>query len=62
MVGPVGFEPFWALLLLFRAPEADRIACLFEEAHLDPDSIFSGVERFAKEHDRRIGDQRKMIG
>jgi transketolase len=32
------------------------------EAHLDPESIFSGVERFAKEHDRRIGDQRKMIG
>jgi transketolase len=35
---------------------------VIEEAHLDPDSIFSGVERFAKEHDRRIGDQRKMIG
>ena len=32
------------------------------EAHLDPDSIFSGVERFAKEHERRAGDQRKMIG
>jgi transketolase len=32
------------------------------EAHLDPDSIFSGVERFAKEHERRVGDQRKMIG
>jgi transketolase len=32
------------------------------EAHLDPDSIFSGVERFAKERERRIGDQRKMIG
>jgi transketolase len=32
------------------------------EAHLDPDSIFSGVERFAKERERRISDQRKMIG
>ncbi|MDT8066888.1 MAG: hypothetical protein ROO76_01850 [Terriglobia bacterium] len=32
------------------------------EAHLDPDSIFSGVERFANDHERRIGDQRKMIG
>ena len=32
------------------------------EAHLDPDSIFSGVERFAKEHERRLGSQRKMIG
>jgi transketolase len=32
------------------------------EAHLDPESIFSGVERFAKERERRIGDQRKMIG
>jgi transketolase len=32
------------------------------EAHLDPDSIFSGVERFANERERRVGDQRKMIG
>jgi transketolase len=38
--------------------EADVIA----EAHLDPDSIFAGVERFANEHERRIGDQRRMIG
>ncbi len=38
--------------------EADVIA----EAHLDPDSIFAGVERFANERERRIGDQRKMIG
>jgi transketolase len=37
--------------------ELDVIA----EAHLDPDSIFSGVERFAKEHERRVGDQRKMM-
>jgi transketolase len=38
--------------------EADVIA----EAHLDPDSILAGVERFASEHERRIGDQRKLIG
>ncbi len=35
---------------------------VIEEAHLDPESIFAGIERFAKEHDRRIGDQRKLIG
>ena len=38
--------------------EAEVIA----EAHLDPDSIFAGVERFANERERRIGEQRKMIG
>ena len=38
--------------------EPDVIA----EAHLDPDSIFAGVERFANDHERRIADQRKMIG
>jgi transketolase len=38
--------------------EADVIT----EARLDPDSIFRGVERFAKERERRISDQRKMIG
>ncbi len=32
------------------------------EAHLDPDSILAGVERFANERERRIGHQRKMIG
>jgi transketolase len=32
------------------------------EAHLDPDSIFAGVERFAKERDHRISAQRKMLG
>ncbi len=38
--------------------EAEVIA----EAHLDPDSIFAGVERFANERPHRIGEQRKMIG
>jgi transketolase len=32
------------------------------EARLDPDSIFTGVQRFANDRERRIGDQRKMIG
>src|ERR1700733_7540701 len=32
------------------------------EAHLDSGSIFAGVERFANERGRAIGDQRKMIG
>jgi transketolase len=35
---------------------------VIKEAHLDPDTIFAGVERFANERERRIGDQRKMIG
>ncbi len=38
--------------------EAEVIA----EAHLDSDSIFAGVQRFADERERRISDQRKMIG
>ena len=38
--------------------EKDVIA----EAHLDPESIFSAVERFASERERRIGGQRKLIG
>lgn len=38
--------------------EADVIA----EAHLDPESIFAGVQRFANERERRIGEQRKMVG
>ena len=35
---------------------------VIREAHLDPDSIFAAVERFANERERRIGDQRKMLG
>jgi transketolase len=37
--------------------EADVIA----EAHLDPDSIFAGVQRFATDHTARIERQRKML-
>jgi transketolase len=32
------------------------------EAHLDPDTILAGMERFANDRERRISDQRKMIG
>lgn len=35
---------------------------VIEEAHLDPKSIFNGIERFAKEHDARMNRQRKMVG
>ena len=38
--------------------EAEVIA----EAHLDADSILAGVERFANERERRMTDQRRMIG
>ena len=37
--------------------EAEVIA----EAHLDPESIFKGVERFAKDRDTRLGGQRKLL-
>ncbi len=32
------------------------------EAHLDPDSIFAGVERFAHERELRMANQYQMIG
>ena len=35
---------------------------VIEEAHLDPASIFSGVQRFANEHDQRIASQRAVLG
>jgi transketolase len=37
--------------------EADVIA----EAHLDPDSIFAGVQRFAEERPRRLEGQRSLL-
>jgi len=37
--------------------EADVIA----EAHLDPESIFAGVSRFAKDHEGRIQRQRALL-
>ena len=38
--------------------EADVIA----EAHLDPESVFEGVKRFALDHDQRISRQAKLLG
>ncbi|PWU11401.1 MAG: transketolase, partial [Terriglobia bacterium] len=32
------------------------------EAHLDPKSIFSGIERFAREREQRMARQREMLG
>lgn len=37
--------------------EPDVIA----EAHLDPESIFAGIQRFANERDQRLGQQRDML-
>jgi transketolase len=38
--------------------EADVIA----EAHLDPDSIFAGIQRFANDRQQRISSQRDRLG
>ncbi|MES1260726.1 MAG: hypothetical protein ABUS49_03240 [Acidobacteriota bacterium] len=38
--------------------EAEVIA----EAHLDPASVFAGVERFAREREARLGRQRRLLG
>ena len=35
---------------------------VIEEAHLDAQSILTGVERFAKDHDQRIARQRAALG
>ena len=35
---------------------------VIEEAHLDPESIFKGVQRFAADHDARIARQIKSLG
>jgi transketolase len=34
---------------------------VIEEAHLDPDSIFKGIERFAKDRKSRISKQSLML-
>jgi hypothetical protein len=38
--------------------ESDVIA----EAHLDPASILEGIERFARERDQRLAQQRELLG
>ena len=47
----------WGNQWLTGGLEADVIA----EAHLDPESIFAGVGRFAKEHAKRLASQRAML-
>jgi hypothetical protein len=37
--------------------EADVIA----EAHLDPDSIFAAIQRFARDRDQRLTQQSKSL-
>jgi len=48
----------WDNQWLTGGMEAEVIA----EAHLDPESIFNGIERFAKERDQRMARQRDMVG
>ena len=47
----------WDNQWLTSGLEADVIA----EAHLDPATIFAGVERFAKDHAERISGQRALL-
>src|SRR5579862_4744920 len=47
----------WDNQWLTSGLEPDVIA----EAHLDPDSIFAGIQRFAKEREDRLGGQRKLL-
>jgi transketolase len=48
----------WDNQWLTGGSEADVIS----EAHLDQDSIYEGVARFARERDQRIKRQREMLG
>ncbi len=48
----------WDNQWLTGGMEAEVIA----EAHLDPESIFAGVERFAEDRDVRLESQRKLLG
>jgi hypothetical protein len=34
---------------------------VIEEAHLDPESVFQGIQRFAADHDARIARQAKSL-
>ena len=47
----------WDNQWLTSGLESDVIA----EAHLDPDSIFSGIQRFAKEREKRLAGQRDLL-
>ena len=48
----------WNNQWLTGGMEAEVIA----EAHLDPESIFKGVERFGRDRDARLSRQRKLLG
>jgi len=48
----------WDNQWLTSGLEPDVIA----EAHLDPDSIFNGIRRFARERDQRVARQRDLMG
>jgi len=48
----------WENEWLTGGTETDVIS----EAHLDVDSIFNGIKRFASDHDARISRQRSMLG
>ena len=47
----------WGNQWLTGGLEADVIA----EAHLDPESIFAGVQRFAQERPKRLDRQRALL-
>ena len=47
----------WHNEWLTGGTESDVIA----EAHLDAESIFNGIKRFAQDHDERISRQREML-
>jgi transketolase len=47
----------WDNQWLTSGLEPDVIA----EAHLDPDSIFAGIQRFAKDREQRLAGQRNML-
>jgi transketolase len=47
----------WGNQWLTGGLEADVIA----EAHLDPESIFAGVQRFAQERSKRVSRQRSLL-
>jgi transketolase len=48
----------WDNQWLTGGNEADVIA----EAHLDPDSIYAGIKRFADDHQTRMERQRRAVG
>jgi len=35
---------------------------VIEEAHLDPETIFEGIARFARDHDKRLAAQADYVG